>query len=278
MAGTAAADRRYCITCKTPVSGASCTTCGHPAALAVFPLAGSDDWFGVVKDLFARLEPDSVPMVAWNIIRAPIKTILLLTSDPAYRGEWKLLVASLAVFFGLFDVLLPKLFARIQHQEFVADRWAGLSFEITTIAVIFVLAPVLYYLSRFLGRVRQLPRRYLRLVVLAFGYWYLLYAAISLLAIAGAGIAALVAVKAGSADGAAPQIMRATGAFYYAAGQTSVLWLFSSLHVAFWRMRWPVALGLGVVYIYLSQGVAWPLIEDAADWLDLPGLLKAVLG
>lgn len=278
MSRTANTEHRFCVSCRNAVAGSTCAACGNPSALALLSVSKSDDWFGIAKDLFGRLEPDSVPMIALNTVWAPIRTILTLANDPTYRGEWKFLIAALGVFFALFDVLLPKLFARVQHTNFKTDRWAGLSFEITTIAVIFVLAPVMYYLCRMLGRDRRTPRQYLRLIVLAFGYWYLLYSAISLLAIAGTGVATVIALKLGGGTAAGQQILRAVTALYYAAGQTSVLWLFSSLHVPFWRMRWPVALGLGVVYIVLSQGVVWPLIGKAADWLDLSGLLKAVLG
>jgi len=272
---------RFCTSCGKTAAGKFCAFCGTPVAGAagVMPNPTVEGWTAVAHELVAPpAQPYGVIPVLRRLIVRPIGTMLDLAADPAFTGQWKLLLTALGLFFTVLDVFLPRLFIRFMSLKLqVGTRWQGIVFEIETILAILILAPAMYYLCRALSGQRRSPRAYLKLAVLGFSYWYLLFLALILAII---GLLLLVAWPARALGMPLPQTAAqvTVGSLILAADTISAGWLTAAINKQFWPLPWKTAIAISVGYVLVSQGILFPLLDNIAYRLDLQGWLTQMFG
>ncbi len=270
---------RFCTNCGKGVSGKFCSHCGAAIAaeFVAAPDKASESWFSAALELLKQSPVYAVLAVMVRMLRAPVTIIIQLTEDASYAGQWKLLLTSLGIYFATVGVFIPRLVARLDHKTLDSNKWQGLIFEAETIVAILILAPAMFYVCRALAAHRHTPRAYLKLAVLGFGYWYILFTLLLLAIIVVFVLVALLARAVGW-SGSLEGLQTLANAVTEIANLGSAGWLVSALNKNFWRMSWRAAIGVAIGYLLVARLVVFPLVNGVANWVDVAGWLKQLLG
>ena len=267
---------RFCTNCGRGVSGKFCAYCG--AEVRSPPAwAGDASWGSVATDFLAEAPANSVMNVALGFARAPVSTAMRLTDLATYNGQWRFLFTALAVYFTTFQVVINRVLAKLQNTPVADNRWEFVVQQVTTVSAIIVIVPIMYYACRALSRVPRQPRKYLKLAVLCYGYWYLLDTALTLAWMTVAVVLAfgLKAAGHGETIGWLTKAMTITGILIEYA---SVLVLTALMNRRFWRLGWIATIGVAVGYLIMTQIVVFPALVYAVNASDFKGWLKQIFG
>jgi hypothetical protein len=265
----------FCSSCGKGVHGKFCAHCGTAVAGASGEPA--DGWSGAARDLVRPETPNSVYAVMLRMARAPVRTILALAGDAAYAGQWKFLLAALGLNFSLINVVIPRLSARLGGVSVPGTKWDGAVFQALSVLAILIMAPAMLYACRWLGSKRPTPRSFLKLAVLSFGYWHLLFAAIQIVSIPiyiALGVAAFLL----AGDAASAQGVRSEPIFIGLLGWVTAFWLVAAVMRPFCDLSRGRANAIAIGYLLMSQLAVFPAIGWVANRLHLTDWLKQLGG
>jgi hypothetical protein len=265
MAGTEAAGSGICVNCGTALQGKFCSGCGAAAATH----QDKDGWSALSSEFFSSHRDNGLLQVAFAFLRRPVDTIIRLTDDPTYRSHWGFLTAMVGAQLTLAYVIMPRAFAALFNVPNTANSAAVITNEGVQYVGMVVLTPIQYYLCRALGTLKRSPISYVKLCVLSVSYGALLTSIFSLIAFA----TGIVVLKKGAAINLAT-VWQGLTLFTLVA----VLAFVAASHKRFWRMSWPIAIGVTLSAAALSWLVVYPALAAIADWADVAGTLGSVLG
>ena len=267
---------KYCSSCGKPVATKFCAHCGAEAQTGE-AAPPNDGWLSIAAETPVESQPHGVLAVALGLARAPMTTAMRLVDNSAYTGHWRFLLAALAVSFTTFQVVFLRALARLQNTAAPDNKWEFVTQQIVTVAAILIMVPIMYYACRWLSREQRPPRKYLKLAVLSYGYWYLLDTAMMLVLIAVAIVLALALKVSGhdTAIGPASTVLAGIGKLMEFG---LVIWVVAVMNHRFWSLSWAAALVIAFGYLGLTQLVIFPALQDAINAADLEGWLKQLFG
>jgi hypothetical protein len=207
--------------------------------------------------------------VAISFLRHPVRTILRLTDDPAYRSHWSFLTACVGTQLTLAYVALPRLYALLFNARDAANSSAVLNNEIVQYAGMAILTPIQYYLCRALGSIRRTPMSYIKLCVLSVSYGTLLWIVTALLYFA----IVIADLKAGSIL-ELDEVWQALSFLTMGA----VLMFVTATHRRFWGMSWAIAIAVTIAIAAASWLVVYPGLQAVIEQAKIGETLAKLLG
>jgi hypothetical protein len=205
--------------------------------------------------------------IALEMTRRPGQTATRLALDPNFNGHWAFFLTGLGIYLTTFQLILPKVLARFHFEVQAPSDHAGLlTAKILSLVLVFVVAPVFYWLCRLLSRESRSLIAYLRLLMLSFGYWYFLAVALFVLWFVlclGVSAAAILIEPANPAAIAFP-IEKTLYAVLYIG---SVVFTSATLTRAFWALAWLTSIAVALFYLLTSHFVLFPILQQAAGYL-----------
>ena len=262
-----AAGQLYCGECGRPVSSKFCTGCGAPApnqmaARQAAPGLGfiADDIIGDDQNSFLRL------LLRFAV--APVKSIIGLTDDPAFKRQWSFMIGCIGVYVSMMFFVLPKL----THVPMFNAKGEMLTSEILGILSFFIMTPLQYFACRAIGGKARSLRDYFKLCSLSVGYTSLL-AIVSTLAFVLAGGLAMAAF------GVPPNefVQNYMGLYYLLMFVPAMIFIALS-HRIFWAFGWLTAFATAIALMLVTWFALGPILFGAVHWLGLPALLQEVFG
>ncbi len=231
------------------------------------PSTGDEGWLSLVRDAFPR-DGHGVVSVAMQFAHAPLRALMRLSNDAAYRGYWNFLLACIGVLPVLVLLILPWIAKRAGHpvsvpidvQMFVTR----LRLEVFQIAGILILSPAQYYLCRALSDVPRSPRAYFKMCVLSVSYGTMIRMAFGIVAFAFALAATLARV---------PFDNSVVGMCEAVIGSVAVVAFVTAAHKRFWMMSWFRAAWVTVLIAAVSWGVVYPALEFIGGVIEKSALL-----
>jgi hypothetical protein len=257
----------FCGLCGTALSGPFCSACGTRADFA--PSIRHEGWSALTSEFVTRPRSDGLFSVIVSFLRHPLRTILRLTDDPAYRSHWSLLTACVGTQLTLIYVALPRMYALLFNAPDAANSSAVITNEIVQYAGMAILTPIQYYACRVLGSIRRTPMSYIKLCVLSISYGTLLSIVAALLY-----FAIIVAdMKVGSIL-ELDEVWQALSLLTMA----GVLTFVTAAHKRFWGMSWPVATAVTIGAAALSWLVVYPGLTRLLEQAKIGETLASMLG
>ncbi|AGK59860.1 hypothetical protein HYPDE_40958 [Hyphomicrobium denitrificans 1NES1] len=114
-----------CANCGTALSRPFCSGCGTPSNSSTGN--HEEGWGALTSEFLSQLKRDGLFAVAISFLRHPVRTILRLTDDPAYRSHWSFLTACVGAQLTLAYVALPRLYSApfgMPNPRFWGMSWA----------------------------------------------------------------------------------------------------------------------------------------------------------
>ena len=216
-----------------------------------------EGWHGLIYDIAPR-DPHGIFSVGWDLVRAPIETMLRLAADIRYRGYWKFLIACLGLFPVLVNIVLPWIGSKALDLQITTNGehlfLSRLKLEVLQIAGILILTPAQYYLCRALSPVERTPRAYFKLCVLSVSYGTILRMLVAVVAF-GVGLGTILSGRYVDAY--------AFGLAENVIGSVIILAFVTVAHRRFWLMGW---LRAGLVTLVIAA-VSWTAIYPMLFWM-----------
>ncbi len=263
----------YCSSCGKGVSGKFCAHCGAAVAAVA---QDSEGWATLVTDPLLKASRHSLVGIMRGMALHPARTAVELTREKAFAGEWKFLIASIGIFYSLFNIVFPRILMGAVGAE-VGDKWQLLAMQIVTIGCLIILAVPTYYAGRWLSGRRQTPRAFLKLMVMGYGYYFLLVAVLTSL-ILGTLLAGIALRRYTQALELPPlflwSLFQAVPLTIYGA----VIFIVTILNRRFWPMSSGKAFCIAVAFFGLSRLVVFPLAGQVLEYVDVIGWLKMAMG
>ncbi|MFT3732997.1 MAG: zinc ribbon domain-containing protein [Hyphomicrobium sp.] len=267
-AGTAAA--RFCSNCGTALEGKFCIACGAPAAeVSPSPQRVSEGWGGLTSEFMNSRGRNGVLAVALSFLRHPIDTIIRLTDDPSYRGQWGFLTATVGTQLTLTFVILPRLYAILLNLQSTADSSEVVRNEIVQYVGMAILTPIQYYICRALGTQRRSPMSYVKLCVLSVSYGALLWISVSLI---------FFAVTIGLLKNQIFFDFQALWESLSVLALLGILIFVTAAHKRFWGMSWPIAIGVTLFIAAMSWFVVYPGLGALITHGGVAGVMSSLTG
>ena len=269
-----------CPTCGSAMLGGASARCATThSAIATTPVAGpvaaaadAEGWASALRDIFPR-EENGVFSVARQFASTPVRAILGLTGNPAYRGQWKFLLACLSAMPILQLLILPRIgnaLANLPVTATKADVFAlQLAIETLQIAGVLILSPLQYYACRAIGTIDRTPRSYFKLCVLSVSYC-------TMLTIAAWSIAYLIAMAL--LVGNAPLDGNKLIMVEDWALRLGIVAYVAIVHRQFWGMTWLKAIAVTIAIAVVSWVVVYPALNAIENALHLPELFRHMMG
>jgi hypothetical protein len=239
-----------CSHCGDPVKGNFCGNCG--TAVQRTPAADAPaGWSSAVVETIGESQSNSITSVVWQMMRAPVATVIRLAEDPGYRSHWVFLMASLSVYFMTIHIVLPRLIGRFRQETVTTGKWDFVTFQTLTVVAIFIMAPLLYYVFRAVSAQQRRPGAYLKFVTLSLAYWYLLFTALLLTIMAVAVVMTLAVLGLGQAT-VSDTLTTALQILAFVVFEISAVAVFALMNKRFWQLGWWPIVGITAGYVVVS--------------------------
>ena len=258
---------RLCTNCGTALAGPFCSGCGTPANSSA--KSHGEGWGALTSEFVGSPKSDGIFAVAISFLLHPVRTILRLTDDPAYRSHWSFLTACVGAQLTLVYVALPRLYSALFNIPDAANSSAVITNEIVQYVGMAILTPIQYYVCRALGSIRRAPMTYVKLCVLSVSYGALLSIVISLLFFA---IGTLVLKTGSNID------VNAIWQGLALLTMIAVLTFVTASHRRFWGMSWPIAIAVTIGAAAMSWLVVYPGLQALVEQAKIGETIGNLLG
>lgn len=258
---------RLCANCGTALAGPFCSGCGTPANSSA--KSHGEGWSALTSEFVGRPKSDGIFAVVISFLLHPVRTILRLTDDPAYRSHWSFLTACVGAQLTLVYVALPRLYSALFGMPDAANSSAVITNEIVQYVGMVIMTPIQYYVCRALGSIRRSPMSYVKLCVLSVSYGALLSIVIALIYFA----IVLADKKAGSILELG-EVWQALALITMAA----VLTFVTATHRRFWGMSWLIAIAVTIGAAAMSWLVVYPGLQALVEQAKIGETVGNLLG
>lgn len=256
-----------CTNCGTALAGPFCSGCGTRANSST--KSHGEGWGALTSEFVRRPKPDGILAVAIAFLRHPVRTILRLTDDPAYRSHWSFLTACVGAQLTLAYVALPRLYSALFGMPDAANSSAVITNEIVQYVGMAILTPIQFYVCRALGSIRRTPMSYVKLCVLSVSYGSLLSIVIAL-----SYFAIVLADKKAGSILELDEVWQALALVAMAA----VLTFVTATHKRFWGMSWPIATAVTIGAAAMSWLVVYPGLQALVEQNKIGETVGNLLG
>lgn len=229
----------------------------------------ADGWSALTSEFTNDPKHIGMHTVALSFLAHPVKTILRLTDDPAYRSHWSFLTACVGTQLTLFHVILPRVYSALFNLPDTADSSAVITNEIVQYVGMAIMTPIQFYVCRALGSIPRAPMSYVKLCVLSVSYCTLLAI---MTGIAYFGIV-LIDAKSGSVLDIG-EVWQAISMLTMA----GILVFVTLTHRRFWGLSWLRAMTITGAIAVMSWGVVYPGLTALLEKANIGKTLASLIG
>jgi hypothetical protein len=269
MSDAGSISARFCTNCGTQLQGKFCGACGSAADVSSHPQQPSEGWGSLTSDFLRTNNRNGILAVALSFLRRPVDTIIRLTDDSIYRGQWGFLTAMVGAQMTLAYVVLPRLYAAFLNVPNTSNSSAVISNEIVQYVGMAILTPIQYYVCRLLGTRQRSPMSYVKLCVLSVSYCSLL----SLIVLVFFAAATIADLKTASVLDLGEFWQTLQGLLTIA-----ILVFVTASHRRFWGMSWLIATGLTLAIAAMSWFVVYPGLTALMEHGGVAGAISRITG